>query len=142
MKIPLPYILLLATVIVLGAVVALVWFNFLTVSAIFFELTNIVLLSLLFVFAALGGAFVGMLMTHRMLANREFSPTERTVLEINAEIRAVSKRLEAMEEKLDGIAAGRAPGTEAVGAESATRAAVAGRGSKVTVAAEGAGRRG
>lgn len=50
----------------------------------------------LLVFGVIGGAFVGMIVAHRILANREFSPFERSVMEGLADIR---ERLDALERK-------------------------------------------
>ena len=57
---------------------------------------NAASLFILLVFGVIGGAFVGMLLAHRILANREFSPFERTVMEGLAEIR---ERLDALEKR-------------------------------------------
>ena len=42
---------------------------------------NVLLLVLMLVFAALGGAFVGMLVAQRILSSREFTPLERSLVE-------------------------------------------------------------
>jgi hypothetical protein len=57
---------------------------------------NAASLFILLVFGVIGGAFVGMLLAHRILANREFSPFERTMLEGLSEIR---ERLDALEKR-------------------------------------------
>lgn len=101
MRVPFSWITLLLAVGVVGAIFGLMWFQVIEVSALFFALTNVVVLTLVFVFAVLGGAFAGMLMTHRMLANREFSPVERTILETHAEVKALGKRLEALEAAME-----------------------------------------
>lgn len=100
MKVPLSWFILLGAVAVLGVLVALLSYGVIEVSGLLYALSNVVLLTLLFVFAVLGGAFAGMLMTHRLLADREFSPMERTVLETNAEVKALGKRLAAIEDAL------------------------------------------
>ncbi|MHB8585376.1 MAG: hypothetical protein ACYDDF_06015 [Thermoplasmatota archaeon] len=125
MKIPIPYVLLLAVIAALGAVLVLVLVGWVTITGIFFALTNIVLISLLFVFAALGGAFVGMIMTHRALANREFSPTERTVLEIHGTVQDISHRLETLEAKLGANGHEDNPAPDLKGAAAATASRIA-----------------
>lgn len=57
---------------------------------------NAASLFILLVFGVIGGAFVGMVLAHRILANRDFTPYERTVLESLADIRG---RLEALEKR-------------------------------------------
>lgn len=99
-RVPLGSGLLLAGVAALGVLVAAVWFGFLDVSADFFTRLNVVLLILLFVFAVLGGAFVGMLLTHRLLGNREFTPLERIIMETSAEVKSLGRRLAALEDAL------------------------------------------
>lgn len=68
-------------------------------TAAFFNFNAVALVSLL-LFGVLGGAFVGMVLAHRILANREFSPYERTVLERLAEIR---DRLDSIEKRTEEI---------------------------------------
>lgn len=60
---------------------------------------NAASLFILLVFGVIGGAFVGMLLAHRILANREFSPFERRVMEGLQEIR---ERLDALEKREKG----------------------------------------
>ncbi|HET6405891.1 MAG TPA: hypothetical protein VFH78_14710 [Candidatus Thermoplasmatota archaeon] len=56
---------------------------------------------ILLLFGVFGGAFVGMVLAHRILANREFTPYERTVIESLAEIRDRLDALEKRSELLD-----------------------------------------
>jgi MFS superfamily sulfate permease-like transporter len=60
-----------------------------------FLLSQVVGAFTLLVFGVVGGAFVGMLLAHRMLASREFTPFERATLESLEEIGARLRRLEA-----------------------------------------------
>lgn len=98
-RLPPAYLVAVATLIVLATLVALVAFgvppfdNF----AVFIVSQVAGALTLL-VFGVIGGAFVGMLLAHRILANREFSPYERVVLERLEEIRT---RLDALEKRAD-----------------------------------------
>ena len=57
---------------------------------------NVASVLILLTFGVIGGAFVGMLLAHRILANREFTPFERRVLESFEEIRT---RLDALEKR-------------------------------------------
>lgn len=55
---------------------------------------NVASVVILLVFGVIGGAFVGMLLAHRILAAREFTPFERRVLESLEEIRTRLASLE------------------------------------------------
>lgn len=61
-----------------------------------FLAVNAASLFILLVFGVIGGAFVGMILAHRILANRDFTPYERTVLESLQQIR---ERLDALEKQ-------------------------------------------
>lgn len=63
-----------------------------------FIFTNVAGFFTLLILGVVGGAFVGMLLAHRMLANRQFTPFERTVLEGIEDVRA---RLDALEKRLE-----------------------------------------
>lgn len=52
----------------------------------------------LLILGVVGGAFVGMLLAHRMLATRQFTPFERSVLEGIEDVRG---RLDALEKRLE-----------------------------------------
>lgn len=99
-RLPISWLTVLFTLAILGSLIGLAWFGVIDLTGDVFAALNVVVLALVFVFAVLGGAFAGTLMTHRMLSNREFSPVERTVLETHAEVRALGKRLAAIEEAL------------------------------------------
>lgn len=57
---------------------------------------NVASVLILLVFGVIGGAFVGMLLSHRILANREFTPYERRILESLEELKT---RLDAIEKR-------------------------------------------
>ena len=60
-----------------------------------FILSQVASLFTLVLLAVLGGAAVGMLLAHRILSNRDFTPFERSVLENLSDIRERLDRLEA-----------------------------------------------
>ena len=70
-----------------------------------FVLTNFIGVVTLLILGVVGGAFVGMLLAHRILGNREFTPFERDVLRSLQEIR---DRLD----RLDGTSPGSPPSEE------------------------------
>ena len=104
MRLPKRYLAAVATVAALALVPALAYLGVppFNNTAVFLGV-NAASLFILLVFGVIGGAFVGMVLAHRILANREFSPYERTVLESLADIRerlhALEKRSELVERK-------------------------------------------
>ena len=60
-----------------------------------FVLSQVASLFTLLLLGVLGGAAVGMLLAHRILSNRDFTPFERSVLESLSDIRERLDRLEA-----------------------------------------------
>lgn len=95
---PLTYFLVFGAILVVATLYALVhWavppfdnFQVFIVS----QLTSIFTLLIL---GILGGAAVGMLIAHRILSNRDFTPFERSVLESLSDIRERLDRLEGTE---------------------------------------------
>ena len=94
---PVPYVLVMVFLVALGVLVALISFNVPPFDnlATFIVTSSITVLAYM-VFGILGGLFVGMVLAHRVLANRSFTPFEREVLHSLAEIR---ERLDALEAK-------------------------------------------
>ena len=95
---PASYLVILGVLVAIGLLVTLTFlgvppFDNLQV----FILTSVVGFFTLLVLGVVGGAFVGMLLAHRILANRQFTPFERTLLEGIEDVRA---RLDALEKRL------------------------------------------
>lgn len=93
---PVPYVLVMGALLVLGVLVALVSFAvppFDNLATFIFTGTIAVLIYM--VFGILGGLFVGMVYAHRVLANRSFTPFEREVLTSLADIKERVGQLEA-----------------------------------------------
>jgi len=81
----------------IGLIPALAWFGVPPFNSLpLFLATQVAAILILLVFGVIGGAFVGMLLAHRILANREFTPFERRVMESLEEIRT---RLDALEKR-------------------------------------------
>lgn len=95
---PVPYLLVMGFLLALGIVVALVAFSVPPFDnlATWIVTSSITVLAYM-VFGILGGLFVGMVLAHRVLSNRTFTPFEREVLESLAEIRERLDRLEGTE---------------------------------------------
>jgi hypothetical protein len=73
----------------------------LTVESLFLLLVNYVFqVFAVTVLAALGGVFLGMVLAHRMLASRGFTPFERELLQTLAEVRTELQRIQSREEGL------------------------------------------
>lgn len=76
-----------------------------------FLLSQVASIFTLVLLGVLGGAAVGMLLAHRILSNRDFTPFERSVLESLSDIR----------ERLDRLEADRRAADEKLPAETARR---------------------
>lgn len=95
-RLPASYVVSIVVLGALAILVALVAFGVRPFDNLaVFILSSIASALILLVLGVIGGAFVGMLLAHRILFNREFSPFERTVIESLADIRARLERLEA-----------------------------------------------
>ena len=95
-RIPASYFILAGALLVAGVFFALVYLGIAPFdNPGLFVLTNAIGFILLLLLGVVGGAFVGMLLAHRILANRQFTPFERTVLENLDDIRGRLERLEA-----------------------------------------------
>ena len=97
MRLPKRYVAAIVVVALLALIPALAYMGVppFNNTAIFLGV-NAASLFILLIFGVIGGAFVGLLLAHRILANRDFSPFERTVLENLTDIR---QRLDALEKK-------------------------------------------
>lgn len=101
MTLPKRYLAAIAAVALLALIPALAWLGVppFNNTAVFLGV-NVASVIILLTFGIFGGAFVGMVLAHRILANREFSPYERTVLESLADIK---ERIEALEKRHETI---------------------------------------
>lgn len=103
-RLPMSYLAALLVLLGLATLAALVSFSVPPFDNLaVFILGQVVGAFTLLVFGVLGGAFVGMLLAHRILSNREFTPFERTVLESLADIRERIERLEAQDEPAERV---------------------------------------
>lgn len=97
-----------AVLLVLAAIATLSTLTFLGVPPFdnlqVFILTSVASVVTLLVLGVVGGAFVGMLIAHRMLASRQFTPFERAVLE---SLESIKARLDALEKRVDDEPRGR-----------------------------------
>lgn len=97
---PVPYYFVMGVLALLAVVSALIAFGVPPFDNLWtFIATGSIIVLVYLVFGILGGLFVGMVIAHRVLANRTFTPFERDVLLALGEIR----------ERLDHLEAARAP---------------------------------
>jgi Na+/H+ antiporter NhaC len=108
MRLPKTYVIVLAGLLLFASVLFLVYRGvppFDTVAV--FVTTSLSAVIVLMVFGIIGGAFVGMLLAHRLLAAREFSPFERSVLagldEVRENQRVTMERLTALEKRSERL---------------------------------------
>lgn len=104
-RLPGVYIVTLGGLLLIGVFTLLVSFGVPPFDGLqTFVLGQVVGAFTLLVFGVVGGAFVGMLLAHRMLANREFTPFERATLEGIADVQdrleSLEARVKAREEEL------------------------------------------
>lgn len=108
MGLPKAYIAALLLVGLLFALIAASAAGLLTVESLFLLLVNYVFqIFAVTVLAALGGVFLGMVLAHRILASRGFTPFERELLQTMAEVKTELQRIQARDaevrERLDGL---------------------------------------
>jgi len=102
---PMAYSIILIGLAALGTIVVLIalgvppFDNFAV-----FILSQIAAALTLLVFGVIGGAFVGMLVAHRILANRDFTPFEKAVMAGLDDLRLRLDRLEAKADDVEGAA--------------------------------------
>lgn len=101
MTLPRGYLAALGGIVGLFAFFALVALGSITLESVFLLLLNYVFqVFAVTVLAALGGVFLGMVLAHRMLASRGFTPFERELLEAVVEVRAQLQKREQREIEL------------------------------------------
>lgn len=108
MRLPKRFWLALGLVALVALFIGLSAFGLFTVESLFLLLVNYVFqVFAVTVLAALGGVFLGMLMAHRMLASRGFTPFERELLQTLADVKTELQKLEArgteVQERLDSL---------------------------------------
>ncbi|HEX2022215.1 MAG TPA: hypothetical protein VHH36_05845 [Candidatus Thermoplasmatota archaeon] len=93
---PMPFWLVLLALGVLASLVALVAFGVPPFDNLAtFLVTGSIAVLVYLIFGVIGGFFAGMVVAHRVLASREFTPFEREVLESLSELRERLDRMEA-----------------------------------------------
>ena len=94
---PAAYVLVLVGLVAIGTLATLTSLGVPPFDNLFvWMLTNVVAFLTLLVLGVVGGAFVGMLLAHRILASRQFTPFERQVMQSLEDIRS---RLDALEKR-------------------------------------------
>jgi membrane glycosyltransferase len=98
---PRAYVAALAVVAAIFAFTALTALGVVTLESVSLLLFNFVFqVFAVTVLAALGGVFLGMVLAHRMLSSRGFTPFERELLQALAEVRTELQRMQARDEAL------------------------------------------
>lgn len=94
---PTAYVLVLVGLVAIGTLVTLTYFAVPPFdNPLVWILTNVVSFLTLLVLGVVGGAFVGMLLAHRIMASRQFTPFERQVMQSLEDIRS---RLDDLEKR-------------------------------------------
>lgn len=99
--VPAPYILGLVLIGSLALLFVLTYAGIIPVDSVyFFFFSNSAIAVLVMALSALGGAFVGMLVSHRILSGREFTPLDRRMMEAITDLQQTVEDLQATETKL------------------------------------------
>lgn len=102
LDLPKRYWLAMGVLLVIAVFTGLSAFGLLTVESLFLLLVNSIFqIFAVTVLAALGGVFLGMVMAHRMLASRGFTPFERELLQTLADVKTELQRLQAKEQVVE-----------------------------------------
>ncbi|MEW6070460.1 MAG: phage holin family protein [Candidatus Thermoplasmatota archaeon] len=103
MKIPKLYILTIIVLAFLGAFIFCLWFGVITFSDLqyLYALLSTFILGWIVVilFAIIGAVFVGMYLSHRILLTKDFTPFEKSMLEMKEDIAEIKKKLDSIEGK-------------------------------------------
>ncbi|HWG92278.1 MAG TPA: hypothetical protein VNZ52_15615 [Candidatus Thermoplasmatota archaeon] len=100
-KVPVSLLGWIALTLAAGAFVALAFLGIIPLDSLFLYILNNVLgFVAVALLAAVGGVFLGMLLAHRALATREFSPVERAMMETSQEVKRLTARIEELEAKV------------------------------------------
>lgn len=101
---PLAFVSVLVAIAGIALLFALVALGIVPIDNVIFLLYgNVLLFGVVLVFAALGGAFVGMIVAQRIFSAREFTPLERSLVEALAELKAMRERQDEIAERLQRI---------------------------------------
>lgn len=93
---PVAYLATMSAILLVATLSALVSFGIPPFDSLqVFLLGQVASLFTLLVLGVFGGAAVGMLLAHRILANRDFTPFERSVMESLADIQERLEKVEA-----------------------------------------------
>lgn len=92
-------------VVICGGVIflALGMFGVIPVGSILIQLTYILSLSLIILFALVGAYFFGMLTTHHVIKDRSFTPFERSMLEMREDVKKIAEELKELKTRMDEL---------------------------------------
>jgi hypothetical protein len=78
-------------------------FGVIPVGSILIQLTYILSLSVIFLFALVGSYFFGMLTTHHIIRGSSFTPFERSMLEMREDVKKLVEETEELKKRLGEI---------------------------------------
>lgn len=103
-RLPLAYVAGLTVIAVVVVLFVLMVTQVVSIDSVIFLLYgNVLAFVVLLLLAALGGAFVGMLVAQRIFSSREFTPLERSLVEALASMREMRDMLKDVDERLQRI---------------------------------------
>jgi hypothetical protein len=100
-RIPIIYYVIIVALIIIAAWIVIIQLGFVTVESLLLNfygfISMVVIVSML---AVLGAIFMGMFISHRILASHGFTPFEREMLEMREDLNKINEKLERMEKSV------------------------------------------
>lgn len=98
------FLLTIVLIICGGAVfLALGILGIIPVGSILIQLTYILSLSIIILFALIGAYFVGMITTHHIIRDRSFTPFERSMLEMREDVKKLVEVIDELKERIKDL---------------------------------------
>ncbi len=106
-RLPASYVMILVALVAAGVYIALSLAGVIPIENLFVLMVQYTLaFIMLMVLGVVGGVFLGMVVAHRMLAERDFTPVERLTIETHAAVKEIRERLDAIDSRLTRIEEG------------------------------------
>jgi len=102
-RIPIIYYVFVFAIFIIAAWIIVIQLGWITVNSILLDFIGFIsMLVVIFMLAVLGAIFMGMFISHRILASRGFTPFEREMLEMRDDLNKIDERLERIEKSVSG----------------------------------------
>lgn len=102
-RIPPIYYIIIIGFLIIGAWIIVISLGWVTVESILLDFIGFIsMLVVIAMLAVLGAIFLGMFISHKILASKGFTPFERAMLEMREDITRIDQRMEKLEQRLSG----------------------------------------